>query len=107
MKGLTKVQWINRNRNNRSVLARRYSVLREKTDPILPPLVGLTAGRQAYRQAGRLGDKMQMRFGIFKILYRLNYLGIYFVYYHCNVITVLELYFGRLLPSKAYFKVCS
>ena len=47
-----------------------------------------------------------MGFEILKILYRLNYLGFHFVYYHCNVATVLELHFSRLLPSKGYFKVC-
>ena len=46
-------QWINFNWNNRSVLACRYSVTLEKTDPILPPLVGLMAGRQARRKAER------------------------------------------------------
>ena len=46
-------QWINLNRNNRSVLSHQYSVLAEKTGPILQPLVSLTAGRQAGRQAGR------------------------------------------------------
>ena len=43
--GLTMAQWINLNQNNRSVLAHRYSVLWEKTGPILLPLVCLTAGR--------------------------------------------------------------
>ena len=47
---------------------------------------------------------MWMGFKIFKILYRLNYLGFYFVYYHCNVTTVLELHFCRVLPSKVYAK---
>ena len=50
MKGLTRAQWINLNRNNRSVLASRYSVLWEKNGPILPPLVGLTAGREGGQQ---------------------------------------------------------
>ena len=55
MKGFTKVQWINLNWNNRSVLASRYSVVGEKTSPILLPLVGLTAGgkREAGRPAGQ------------------------------------------------------
>ena len=35
----------------------------------------LTAGRQADRQA----DKVRVGLEIFKILYRLNYLGLYFV----------------------------
>ena len=68
-----------------------------KIGPILPPLLGLMAGRQA--------DKMWVRFKTFKILYRLNYSDFYFVYYHCNVTTVLKLHFSGLLPSKAYFKV--
>ena len=49
---------------------------------------------------------MQMGFENCKILCRLNFLGFYFVYYHSNVTTVLELHFSRLLSSKAYFKVC-
>ena len=72
-------QWINLNQNNRSVLANRYSVLGEKTDPILLPLVGLTAGREGGRDGGRLADEMRVDFEIFKILYRLNYLGFQFV----------------------------
>ena len=46
-------QWINLGRNNRSVLAHHYSVLGEKSGPILLPLVGLTAGREGGRQFGR------------------------------------------------------
>ena len=99
MKGLTKVQWINHNQNNRSVLVCRYCVLWEKTGPILPPLVGLMAGRHGGRR--NVGEIWN-----FEILYRLNYSGFYFVYYHCSVTTVLELHFSQLLLSKAYFKVC-
>ena len=40
-------QWINLNQIKRSVVAHQYPVLREKTSPILPTLVGLTVGRQA------------------------------------------------------------
>ena len=65
------VQWINLNQNNRFELARLYSVLQEKTGPILLPLVDLMAGRQA--------DKIEVGFKIFKILYRSSYLGFYFV----------------------------
>ena len=50
MKGLTMAQWINLNRNNRSVLAHPHFVLGEKTGPILLPLVGFMTGRQAGRQ---------------------------------------------------------
>ena len=62
MKGLTTAQWKNFNRNNRSVLARWYSVLREKIGLILLPLVGLMAGRPA--------DEIGVGFEILKILYR-------------------------------------
>ena len=73
-------------------------MLGEKIDPILLLLVGLMAGRQA--------DEIWVEFKIIKILYRFNYSGIYFVEYHCNVTTVLELHFSRLLSSNAYFKLC-
>ena len=60
MKGLTKAQWINLNQNNRSVLAHQlqYSVLLEKTGPILQPLVGL-------QQGGRAADIMWVGFEFF------------------------------------------
>ena len=74
MKGLTMAQWINPNRNNRSVIASIPFVVR-KTGPILPPLVGLTAGWLA----GRLADEIRVDFEIFKILYWLNYSDDYFV----------------------------
>ena len=32
--------------------------------------------------------------------------GLYFVNFHSNVTTVLELHYTQLLSSKAYFKVC-
>ena len=69
-----------------------------KTGPIPLLLVGLMEGRQA--------DEIRLGFEIFKILYRLNYSGFYFVYYHCNVTTVIELHFSWLFSSTAYFKVC-
>ena len=43
---------------------------------------------------------MQMELEIFKIFYRLNYSDFCFVYYHYNVITVLELQFSHLLSVK-------
>ena len=46
-------QWINFNWNDRSVLACRYSIMLKRTDPILPPLVDLMAGRQAGRKTER------------------------------------------------------
>ena len=75
MKRLTMVQWKNLNRNNRSVLARQFSVLGEKIGPILPLLVGLTAERQE----GRSADEIWVDFKILKLLYRLNYSDFYFV----------------------------
>ena len=65
------VQWINLNRNNRSVLVSRYSVLSEKIGPILPSLVGLIAGRPA--------DEIQVNSIILNLLYMLNYSAFYFV----------------------------
>ena len=47
--------------------------------------------------------EFRVGFETFKVLYRLNYSGFYFVCYHSNATTVLELHFGRLLSSKAYF----
>ena len=61
-------QWVNLNRNNRSVMAHGLS---EKAGTMLLALVGLTAGW--------LTDKMLVNFEIFKILYRPNYLYFYFV----------------------------
>ena len=75
MKGLTIVQWINLKWNNRSVLARRYSVLAEETGPILLSLVGLKAGRQVVMQA----DKIQVEFKILKVLCSLNYSDIFYL----------------------------
>ena len=95
-------QCIHLNQNNRSVLASRYSVLGEKTSPILLLLVGLTYAITYVRVAGRQTKPGGIE--TFKILYRLNSSGIYFVY-HCNITTVIELHFSQLLPSKAYFKV--
>ena len=68
-------QWINLNRNYRSAVAHRYSALREKTGPLLLPLVGLTAGWLAGWLSG-----WQTKWGdceIYKILYRLNYIRIF------------------------------
>ena len=49
---------------------------------------------------------MRIEVEIFKILYRLNYSGIYKVEYQYNVIIVLEMHFNRLFSSIASFKVC-
>ena len=62
MKGLTMVQWINLNRNYRSVVAHQYSALREKTGPMLLLLMDLTAGWLA----NWLADEMWVDFKIFK-----------------------------------------
>ena len=55
--------------------------------------------REAGKEGGRLADEMWVSFGIFNILYRLNYWGFYFVYYHCNVSTIIELHFSQLFSS--------
>ena len=67
-----------------------------------PPTISGSYGREV----GRPADEIRVSFEIFKILCRLNYSGGYFVYYHCNVNTVLELHFNQLLSCKAYFNVC-
>ena len=67
-----------------------------------PPTTSGSYGKQAGTQV----HEIQVEFEIFEILYRLNYSGFYFVYYHCNVTTVLVVHFSWLLSSKAYFKVC-
>ena len=75
MKGLTRAQWINLNRNNRSVLVSRYSVLLEKIGPILPLLVGPMAGREGGREAGRRNTgefrnfKTSLQVKLFRILF--------------------------------------
>ena len=51
MKGFTMVQWINLNQN---VSAHPYSVLCEKTGPIILLLVCIRRSRQTGRQAGQL-----------------------------------------------------
>ena len=56
--------------------------------------------------AGRLADKLQMDFEIFKILYRLNYLEFYFVDISAMLLIVLEVHFSLLFSNKAYFRVC-
>ena len=53
--------------------------------------------QQGGREGGRSADEMRVGFEIFKILYRLNYSGFYFVCYHSNITTVLEWHFSRLL----------
>ena len=80
-------QWIYLNLNNRSVLAHRYSVLEEKTGPILLLLVGL-------QQGGKPADEMRVGFEIFKILYRLNYLGFFCLLSqqcYCSIRNALQL----------------
>ena len=49
-------QGINLNRNNRSVIAHRYSALPEKAGPVLLLLVGLTAGWPT--------DEMQVKYTV-------------------------------------------
>ena len=53
------------NRNNRSVLVHRYSVL-EKTGPILLLHLDLMAGREGGREGGQPANEMWVDFEIFK-----------------------------------------
>ena len=55
------------------------------------PMKGIWQREEAHKQqiVLRLADEIWVGFKIFKILYRFNYSGIYFLYYHCNVTTVL------------------
>ena len=90
------MQWINLNQNNRSMLVRQYSVLWEWTGHIFQPLEGLMESRQHGRSAG----KMLVGFKIFKILCSLNYFGFYFVQYHNNFTTLLELHLFHFCEIK-------
>ena len=60
------VQWIHLNRNNSFVNPRRLPLLCGIPGAVHLVLVGLMAGRVA----GRLADKIQVNFKIFKIRYR-------------------------------------
>ena len=71
-------QWINLNRNYRSVVAHRYSTLWEKKWARAPTASG-SYGRLAGWLAGWQADEMLVDFKIFKILYKLNYSDFYFV----------------------------
>ena len=80
-------QWINLNRNNRSVIAHQYSALSEKAGPVLLLLVGLMAGWLT--KCGK----------IFKVFYKPNFLYFYFLSYCYNFIGAFQLVFLN-------FKVC-
>ena len=71
----------------------------KKIGPILPPLVGLTAGRQA-------GRRNTGGFQNFKTSIQVKLLGILFVYNHCYFTAVLELHSVGFCEVKVYFKVC-
>ena len=58
------------------------------------------------QQAGRLVDKIWLDFEILKILYRSNYLDVYFVYSSAMLLIVLEVHFSLLFSNKTYFRVC-
>ena len=59
----------------------------------------------AGREGGRLADEIWMDLEILKLLYRLNYSVLYFVYYRCNFTAVLELLSVSFCQVKVYFKV--
>ena len=70
-------QWINFNQKNTDPCERADILYWEENCPY-PPTASGSYGRQV--QAGRQADEIQVEFEIFKILYRLNYSGCYFVY---------------------------
>ena len=49
---------------------------------------------------GRLADEIRLDCEILKILYRLNYLDIYFVYSSAMLLIVLEVHFSLLFSNK-------
>ena len=62
-------------------------------------------GREGGR-GGRPADEIWVDFKVLKLLYRLNYLDFYFVYYHCSFTPVLELHSVGFCQVKIYFKMC-
>ena len=60
-------QWVNRLRNNIFVNAPPLPLLCEISGALHLAQPGLTAGRQAGRQAGWLADEIQVNFEIFKV----------------------------------------
>ena len=66
-------QWVNRLRNNISVNPLPLLLLCEISGALHLAQPGLTAGRQAGRQAAWLADEIQVNFEIFKIGCRSKY----------------------------------
>ena len=66
-------QWVNRLRNNIFVNPPPLPLLCEISGALHLAQPGLTAGRQAGRQAGWLADEIQVNFEIFKIGCRSKY----------------------------------
>ena len=69
IKEITMAQWTNLNRNNSFVNPTWLPLLCEKSGAIHLAQPGLTAGRQAGRQA----DEIQANFNFFKIRFRVKY----------------------------------
>ena len=95
MKGLTRAQWINLNRNNRSVLASRYSVLWEKNWPNSPTASG-SYGREAGREAGRRNTG---GFRSFKTSLQVKLFGILICLISLQFYYGIRTAFSRLLSS--------
>ena len=68
MKGLTRAQWVNLNRNNRSVFSESIFCIVRKNWPNSP-----TASGSYGREGGRPADEIRVDFKVSKLLYRLNY----------------------------------
>ena len=108
MKGLTRVQWINLNRKNRSVLANQYSVMYCEKKMAVSPTASGSYGREGGRQAGRLAGrqntggfqnfKTSPQVKLFEILFCLISLQFY-----CSII--YRTAFSCFCQVKVYFKV--
>ena len=97
------MQWINLNRNNRSVLASRYSVLCEKNWPnssTASGSYGREAGREAGRQAGReAGRRNTGGFRSFKTSLQVKLFGILMCLISLQFYYGIRTAFSQLLSS--------
>ena len=90
MKEFTMVQWINLNWNY--ISASLFCIVRKKC-PIVPPVSGLMAGRQAGRQT---------KYWWISQFLKLPTVNTIWTFILINITIGLELDFGRLLPRKGF-----
>ena len=107
-------QWVNRLRNNIFVNPPPLPLLCESSGALHLAQPGLTAGRLAGRQVGRLAgwrlagwqaDEIQVNFEIFKVGCRSKYSTCRFVLPRYSIITALPMHSSRFFSDKAYWKV--